>query len=193
MKKRKLIAAVLCAVVLAVCVAACAGNGQRGDGSTVEMKNGDNVELEYADIAGADFSIQVPKSFQVMEEETIAQKYSGDVPDQVFTNEETTVNIAVSLTENPMQDSQIEEYKDYMEDVMKDVSQVTESDCYQVDGRQVGRLTLVSDGADTKIYNDMMFFSQNGRLVIVAFNCTQELAEDWAAVGDAIVNSLYFK
>ncbi len=52
----------------------------------------------------------------------------------MFSNDKTTINVAISTTENRMKDSQIKAYKEYMEKLLKDYSEnILETNYYNVD------------------------------------------------------------
>lgn len=159
----------------------------------VETLSGNKIETEYIHIDNENFYIKVPKNFKQLEYETIIKKYNGDVPNLVFSNDETTINIAISTTENKMKDSQIKEYKEYMQELLKNHSEIIETNYYNVDNHNIGQIKLISNAADTKIYNNMICFSYNDKLVIITFNCTENLKDEWNNVGDFIIDSLFFK
>lgn len=92
-----------------------------------------------------------------------------------------------------MSDAQIKSYKDYMENLLKENSEIISSNLYKVNKHTIGKIKLISKAQDTNIYNNMMFFSNNGKLVIVTFNCTTELQKEWQNVGDFVIDSLFFK
>lgn len=158
-----------------------------------ETKSGEKIETEYTHINEEKFYIKIPKNFHQLDSETISKKYNGDVPNIVFSNDETTINIAISLTKNQMKDSKIKEYTQYMNNLLKDTNQMINTNVYQVDGHNIGQLKLISNASDTKIYNNMICFSYNDKLVIVTFNCTEKLQDEWFKVGDFIIKSLFFK
>lgn len=202
-KLGKIIFGITCVVIVAVCViiqtdiknkdTELESESQKYETLTVETKSGDKIETEYTHIDGENFYIKVPQNFEALDYETIIKKYSGDVPDVVFSNDATTINVVISLTENQMKDDQIEEYSSYMEKFLKDNSEIVGTDCYKVDDHTVGRIKLISEAVDTRIYNNMIFFSNNDKLTIVTFNCTEELMDEWIGVGDFIIDSLFFK
>lgn len=158
-----------------------------------ETKSGTKVETEYIHVDNEKFYIKVPKDFKQLDSETINIKYSGDVPNIVFSNDETTINVLISLTDNNMTDKQINNYIKSMENLLKDNSEILETKYYKVDNHSVGKIKLMSNASDTKIYNNMIAFSYNGKLVIVSFNCTEEEMDEWTNVGDFIIDSLFFK
>lgn len=159
----------------------------------VKTKSGTKIETEYTHIENDKFYIKVPKEFKQLSSDDILKKYSGNVPKIVFSNEDMTINLAISMTENKMKDKEIDQYREYMESILKASSDMIESKSYKVDGHTIGRIKLVTKATDTNIYNNMIFFSYQDKLVIITFNCTEKLREDWQPVGDFIIDSLFFK
>lgn len=76
----------------------------------IKIKSGIAIETEYVQIGEKPIYIKIPTNFKLLDEQTIYKKYQGDVPDIVFSNDDATINLAISITENSMADSQIEEY-----------------------------------------------------------------------------------
>lgn len=199
----KIVFGVVCVVIIMVCVIIqivvknedkkLEKESQKYKTLVVETTGGQKIETEYIHINDKKFYIKVPKSFKQLDYQTIIKKYNGDVPNVVFSNDETTINIAISTTENEMKDSQIKEYKEYMESLLKDNSEIVETNYYNVDSHNIGQIKLISNATDTKIYNNMIFFSYDDKLVIINFNCTEALKDEWNNVGDFIIDSLFFK
>lgn len=198
----KIVFGVICAIIVGVCVIIqiifnqktekLKQEGEKLETLVTQTKSGETIETEYTQVEDNKFFIKIPTKFQPLDAETIAQKYSGDVPDIVFSNEETTINVAIRMTENEMSNSQINSYRIYMEEVLKNNSEIVESKTYEVDNHKVGKIKLITQAEDTEIYNNMICFSYQGKLVIITFNCTKELKEDWQEVGDFIIDSLFF-
>lgn len=160
---------------------------------TVETKSGLKVETEYSSFDNSKFYLKIPTSFKQLDYDTVIKKYNGDVPDFVFSNEEATINIAISITESGMANNKIEQFKDYMVHTMAPTSIIIAEDYYKIDEHNIGQIKLISKATDTNIYNNMLFFSLKGNLVIINFNCTKDLQEEWEKVGDFIIDSLFFK
>lgn len=167
--------------------------GQKYENLMVKTKSDNEIETEYFHIDDEKFYFKVPKSFKQLDYETIHKKYNGNVPNIVFSNDQTTINIAISITENQMKDSQIHGYKEYMENLLKTNSTIIDSNYHKVDNHNVGQIKLISKATDTNIYNNMIFFSYNDKLAIVTFNCTENLQEEWEEVGNFIIDSLFFE
>lgn len=166
---------------------------QKYETLTTQTKSGEQVETEYIHIEENEFYVKIPTKFKQLDYETINKKYNGDVPNVVFSNDETTITIAISITENEMRNDQIGSYKEYMEKILKNNSEIISSNLYKEGDHNIGQIKLMSKAIDTQIYNNMIFFSYNDKLVIIAFNCTEELKEEWQNVGDFIIDSLFFK
>lgn len=160
---------------------------------TIKTKSGIEVSTQYTYVDDNNFYFKVPESFRELTYEEITNKYNGNVPNIVFSNEESTINIAVSLTDNKIKDAMISSYKKYMLDILKDNNEILSDELYLVDGHNVGRIVLINDASDTKIYNDMAFFSYKDNLVILTFNSTIELRDEWEEVGKFVIDSLFFK
>lgn len=157
-----------------------------------ETVKGNKIETEYIPIDHK-FYLKIPKNFEQLDYDIITQKYSGDIPDMVFSNEEANINVAISLTENRIKNSQIDAYTDYMEQLFSNYCEVVDTNSYTIGNYNVGQIKLISDAVDTQIYNNMIYFSYHDKLIIVAFNCTEKLMDEWMDAGDFIIDSLAFE
>ncbi len=192
---------IICAVIIGVCLIIqfvvkqedkeLQKESEKLETLTIKTESGIEIETEYSSFDNSKFYLKIPKSFKQLDYETITTKYNGNVPNIVFSNDETTINVAVSLTDNEMSNTQIKSYKETMENLLKNNSEIIASDLYEGDSHN--KIKLISKAQDTNIYNNMIFFSYNGKLVIATFNCTTELQREWQSVGDFIIDSLFFK
>lgn len=156
-------------------------------------KSGETVEMELFSFADGRFFLKLPKSFAPMDESLIAVKYpSGNAPTHVFTNEQTTINVALNITENNMPDDEIALYIKYMEQELEGSMEILSSGITEKAGRQIGQISFRSAAVDTDIYNHFLAFSDDGKLVLITFNCTVSLQDEWQPVGDFILQSLHF-
>lgn len=201
-KRGTIIFGIVCIVIVAICViiqVVLAGKSKELEQESkkyetliTQTKSGKEIETEYIHVGDKKFFIKIPKEFQQLDYEMINQKYNGDVPEIVFSNEEITINVAINNTENTMKDNQISSYKSYMEKVLGDSCEIISSKEETIDNHHVGKIELISKAEDSDIYNHMMFFSYEDKLVIVTFNCTIDLQDEWKEVGDFIIDSLFF-
>lgn len=199
----KIIFGIVCVLIITVCIIIqiiiknenkkLEKESQKYETLVVETLSGNKIETEYTHIDNKNFYIKIPKNFKALDYETIIKKYNGDVPNVVFSNDETTINIAISTTENKMNNRQIKGYIEYMNDLLKDYSEIVNTKFYEVDNHNIGQIKLISNATDTKIYNNMICFSYDDKLVIITFNCTEDLKDEWSNVGDFIIDSLFFK
>lgn len=159
----------------------------------LQTKSGKKIELEYFKFEDGEFYLKLPKSFQQLDKETLDAKYnSANPPTMAFSNEETTVNIAMSITDTKMQDEAIETFFATMKSQLETQYEVIDSNTKEKEGHTIGQIQFISKGADTDIYNHMIIFSCNDKFRTISFNCTKELQEEWQEAGAFIVNSLMF-
>ena len=193
---------VVCAIFVAVCLAISfvmnkqteelEKEAEKYETLVTTTKSGEQVETQYIHVGEEKFFVKVPTAFKQLDSETINQKYSGDVPDIVFSNDEVNINVAISMSENEMHNVQINSFGKQMEESMKSLGEIISTNYYTVDGHDIAQLKLVSNAEDTKIYNNMVCFSYNDKLVIITFNCTEALRDEWVGVGDFIIDSIFF-
>jgi len=104
-------------------------------------KSGEAVEMELFSFADGRFFLKLPKSFAPMDESLIAVKYpSGNAPTHVFTNEQTTINVALNITENNMSDDEIAQYIKYMEQELENILNYIHIQQYRFQDRFVFRI-----------------------------------------------------
>lgn len=159
---------------------------------TIRTTSGKEIETEYTHIEENNFYVKIPKKFRQLTYEESIQKYNGDIPDVVFANDENNINVAISLTENDMSNNQIKSYQQSVESMLKNNSQILNTDYYEVDNHNIASIELISKASDTEIYNNMICFSYENKLVIVTFNCKTSMQEEWKPVGEFIIDSLFF-
>lgn len=193
------IVAVIVVVIIGIIVAICMMNGNKEDDKTdtgkeettlvAETGKGDKIDMKYVNLDGEKFYVQVPSNFRKLSASEIADSYDDEELTTVYSDEDNTVNIAISTSDTALKNSDIKDYLDVMEEYMSDYSDVLSAKSFEVDGHTVGSLEILSDG----IYNHMTFFSYKGNLAIVTFNCEEDLRDKWEKVGDYIIDSIKFE
>lgn len=159
----------------------------------ITTKSGKTVKLEYMNFENGEFYVKLPKDFKQMDEKTLKKKYPNENPPTfAYTNDETTVNVAVSITNTQMKNEAIETFLNTMKAQLEAQYEVIENGTKEKDGHVIGQIKFISKGVDTDIYNHMIIFSCNDKFRVVSFNCTKELQEEWQEVGAFIINSLMF-
>ena len=192
---KTVVAVITAAVVVAVLVfvgakiiANCADTNH-----SLETGKNEKLDAKYVSIDDLKYRILVPTNFKSLSAEEIAKEYtSDDAPDAVYSNSNSTVNIAMSKPEQTLSNDQIKTYLDTIKAVFDLSAKVISTDYYEVDGHNVGTIKLVTDFTDESIYNHMMFFSYDGKLALISFNCRDNMRDEWEKVGDEIIKSLEF-
>ena len=153
--------------------------------------SGENIVTEYKNIPEENFFIKIPTTFTELDDDIIADNYYGNLPQVVYSNDDVTINVLINMTDDEMNNEQIKDYFDEMLTILADNSRIIYSDYYEVDNHNVGNIKYMSNSVDSKIYNNTIYFSYNNKLVLVSFNCTEQLQDEWQKVGDFIIESLY--
>ena len=133
-KVAKIVFGVVCVIIVAVCIIIqivmknetreLEKEGEKFSTLEVQTTSGKKIETEYVHVEDNKFFIKIPTNFIQLDHDTIMNKYSGDIPDIVFSNEETTMNVAISITENNMKDDQIKTYQSTMKNILKNSSEI---------------------------------------------------------------------
>ena len=128
------------------------------------------IGLEIKSLLNDRIELGVPKGFEIMSEEIMKIKYpSSQRPNLVFTNELTSVNVALSLTQN---DASQELITPYVDNFVKSFnSQFPTADwkdkgTKMINGRKVGFIKVITPAVDTDIYNVMFFTDLDGKLLL---------------------------
>lgn len=171
------------------------GSAERADKDNLSVENGDGekIETKYSHVDGSKFFLKIPTEFHTLTAAEINKKYSGEVPDTVFSNEDNDVNIAISINDAEVKNEQIEEYLNIMIELLENSGDIIKSDYYEVNKHNIATIKVATSGSDGDFYNHMMFFSENDKLVVIAFNCKLSERKVWENVGDFVLDSLYFE
>lgn len=158
----------------------------------ITTNNGNNIETQYEMFDG--FKIKIPSEFKIMSEEIVNVKYpNGNAPSIVYTNDKTTINVALVMNDVAMKNSQIEEYVKTMESTYKNYSKDVKLNFWERNNHKIGEMEFTTEGSDTEIYNHIIVFSVNDKLRLVNFNCTKEQMSEWKEVSKFIVDSIMFE
>ena len=158
----------------------------------ITTNKGNNIETQYKMFDG--FKIKIPSEFKIMSDEIVNVKYpNGNAPSLVYTNDKTTINVALVMNDVTMKNSQIEEYVKTMESTYKNYSRDVELNFWERNNHKIGEMKFTTQGSDTEIYNHIITFSVNDKLRLVNFNCTKEQMSEWREVSKFIVDSIMFE
>ena len=158
----------------------------------ITTNKGNNIETQYEMFDG--FKIKIPSEFKIMSDEIVNVKYTnGNAPSLVYTNDKTTINVALVMNDVTIKNSQIEEYVKTMESTYKNLSKDVKINFWERNNHKIGEMEFISEGSDTEIYNHIITFSVNDKLRLVNFNCTKEQMSDWKEVSKFIMDSIMFE
>ena len=158
----------------------------------ITTNNGNNIETQYEMFDG--FKIKIPSEFKIMSDEILNVKYpNGNAPSLVYTNDKTTINVAMVMNDVAMKNSQIEEYVKTMESTYKNYSKDVKLKFWERNNHKIGEMEFTTEGSDTEIYNHIITFSVNDKLRLVNFNCTKEQMNEWQKVSKFIMDSIMFE
>ena len=142
-------------------------------------------------------SLQVPNSFSPMSKEILEAKYPASRrPTEVLSDSTGGVSIAFNHTKNRMTPDQIDERHKSISKMFHNLypsAKWLRDETITQNGRKFMVLELVTPAIDTKIHNIMYGTSLDGRFLLVAFNTTEEQAEEWLPVGKQIMKSIKIK
>ena len=158
----------------------------------ITTNKGNNIETQYEMFDG--FKIKIPSEFKIMSDEIVNVKYpNGNAPSLVYTNDKTTINVALVMNDVTMKNNQIEEYVKTMESTYKNYSKDVKLNFWERNNHKIGEMEFTTQGSDTEIYNHIITFSVNDKLRLVNFNCTKEQMNEWQKVSKFIMDSIMFE
>ena len=158
----------------------------------ITTNKGNNIQTQYEMFDG--YKIKIPSEFKIMSDEIVNIKYpNGNAPSLVYTNDKTTINVALVMNDVAMKNSQIEEYVKTMESTYKNYSKDVKLNFWERNNHKIGEMKFTTQGSDTEIYNHIIAFSVNDKLRLVNFNCTKEQISEWQEVSKFIVDSIMFE
>lgn len=180
-------------IILSLCLFGCKNERDKSlDILEFVTSKGTKIEFEYKDFE--EYSLKIPKILEIMDDETKAIKYpSTRAPQMVYTNEESSINLALQNQDDNMTNEQIPKFTRTMQKTFESMGEVKSVDFFVRDGHKIGEIKFISQAVDTKIFNHMIFFSVDKKLEIVSFNCVVDYQEEWEDVSNLIINSIKFE
>lgn len=155
-----------------------------------------HVELEKKTLLNNQIEILIPKGFKELSEKLITAKYPGKKrPKLVFSNEATTTNIALSITEENADSSLIYQYYEALLKRYRTLQNLSISDhgIKIINKKYTGYFRFISKGSDQNIYNYQFFTDCNGKVLFGSFNCVEKEMVQWESAAFDIVHSLKVK
>lgn len=156
--------------------------------------NDEVIPFEEKSLFGGRLRILLPETFDSMPSEIAALKYPSEKrPGLIYTNESISINIAFNYTESPLDDTNLDTFKDNMVQVLKHsqpIAQWLEDGVKDVDGQRIGYCDFIVPTSDVPVYILLFFVALDGRTLLCTFNCTEEEMKEWKPVARGIMNSV---
>jgi len=164
-----------------------------------DIKNGyivirdENIPFSEREIIEGRLYMAIPSDYMLMPPELARVKYpSENRPDIIFSDEEGSISINFSLTGDKLQNEDIEDAKDYLQDVvlkMKPSSKILSSEIIEEETR-IGYFDFISPAIDGDIYNLMFIFSLDGQFILGTFNCMDMDKAQWLEIAGQMLRSI---
>jgi hypothetical protein len=127
-------------------------------------------------MVGGRVSFVLPDGFRAMTEAEIKLKYPrGNVPQSVYSNEQTDVSIAITFSSQPVTLESLPALKASMEEMLPRViaglSWVSR-EIVKIDGRTWIHFEMTTFAIDTDIHNEMYITAFDGKMLAFNFNST---------------------
>lgn len=152
------------------------------------------IELVPKTVLDGQVTILLPKDWRPMSESLIKIKYPGPRPPQyVYSDISGGISLAITATDSRATAEQLEQYKSVLKSQLEQAypEATWEGEGIKmVHGKKLGYFKLMTDAADTRIFNQMFFTDMKGKLVLMSFNCVENKLKPWRPVADSIMNSL---
>lgn len=169
---------------------------EQTDITTFETSQG-TVELVNTSVLSDKMEILIPSAFTEMSDEMAKIKYpEEEAPTLIYTNEEGSINVAFSLTENPAKEEELPLYVDALKQSLTELVSIEtwySSESLTQNNMTIGKLEFLTPAADTNVYNLMYLISFEDQLLLCSFNSTEELMEEWKPIAQTIMSSLKMK
>lgn len=154
----------------------------------------EKISFERRTILDERVSVLMPESFVIMPLELAEKKYPAiQRPDEIYTNNDTSVNFCVSLKNDKATNEDIPRAKDMIQQAvmrMHSGSKVISSEIIGAKGIKIAYFDFCSAAIDTDIYNMMFFLSVDNRIVVGSFNSPWQNMDVWKPVIEQILETV---
>jgi hypothetical protein len=151
-------------------------------------------EMEERSLIDGRVTITMPAELQPMSEEAMLAKYSAArKPTVAFSDENAAVSVALLHMDAPLTPEQIPQAYEMLKQSMEATypsARWNRSEIVERDGADhiVFDLWVPAQRGETR--NLMAFTVLDGRLLSINFNAASYLAEEWASMGERIIESV---
>jgi hypothetical protein len=150
--------------------------------------------LERRSVLGGKVSILLPVEFAPMSAELIQKKYpSANRPSVVFSNKQTTVNVALDHTAHRLSIDELAKAQESVRSAFKTSypsAQWFRDEIKTINGRSFFLVDVRTPAIDTEVRNIFVGTSLDSRMLIITFNVTKALEAEWVAIANQILESI---
>jgi hypothetical protein len=135
----------------------------------------------------------MPSDFRQMDISTIKVKYpnEGGRPGEVYTNNNSSVNLAFTHTAKKVSAADIKSHADELIALLKQKGIVVLNQRQEkINGKDFLIVDFNSKTINGSLYNKMFFTALAGRLLIGNYSCTSSIAGQWKSKGDEMIKSI---
>jgi len=153
-------------------------------------------DLEEKNLLNDKIKILVPKSFHVMTHEEYKLKYPNPKrkASLILTDQNLEVNLVIDhLTQYDLSGEQIEEFKDVQLAAIQKSNpkaELIDNGMKTINGKMVGFFKVMTQASDQKIFNYFIFTNLDNKVLLMTFNCGENLKVAWEGIIDKMVSSI---
>ena len=153
-----------------------------------------NIELKERKVLNGKISLLLPSDFTKMDESILLVKYPnlGNRPNEVYTNDKGSVNVAFNHTSSPVNESELPQVKKAIQQQLSNTNgiEILKTEKLKINNTDFITIEFMSNAVDTKIYNTIFITALDGRLLLGTFNCTVNDFDEWKPISKKIINSI---
>ncbi|ARU58967.1 hypothetical protein OLMES_4980 [Oleiphilus messinensis] len=197
--QRRKFSVLLCVgMCVLVCVVLLCAPGTRlyAQEQVETIQKSETIKWVETPVLNGKATIRIPSLLSVMPKAMLSEKYPGiEAPVEAYSDFSGSVSIALSFTDNQVSEQNIPQAKIAFSRLFRQLYPSADwirDEIIEQNGRQYIVLEMITPAKDAKIHNLMYGISLEGRLLMVSFNTTLDLADTWLRLGEQSMQSLQF-
>lgn len=158
----------------------------------ITTKSGELIQTEYYDFDNERWYLKIPKGFLEMPDNSLQEELEDTESGYMYTNKEETAYITVYISNVYVKNSQMEAITRRNAEELMMEGNVTYTNFYYRDGHKIGEVKVILEADEVSLYNHMIMFAADNKLITINFACLEELQEELEELGEFILNSIIF-
>ena len=168
---------------------------QIANGALQKISLGKNeIGFEERTLLDGKIKIRMPSHFMILPLEVAELKYpSANRPPVIYGNGNASINITFNHTETPLEETEVELFKEYMAANLPNSQTDGEwvgDGLEEINGQTLGYCEFIVPAGEVNIYNILFFLSLEGKALLCSFNCIEKEMEDWQPIARGMLRSL---